>query len=101
MSAMYLLLRNNKQTGPFSLEALLQHHLQGDDLIWIEGQSAGWHYPSEISALKSFVNNVSTETAIPKTKLGKSEQTESQMQPEASNVTKPLSKDLHIYVSLP
>ncbi len=56
MPTTYLLLRNNKETGPFDLDALVQQNLQPHDLIWIEGQSAGWQHPSEINAIKNHLN---------------------------------------------
>jgi hypothetical protein len=52
MHKVYLLLRSNQQTGPYSLEELLQFDLKPYDLIWIEGRSAGWYYPQEIPALQ-------------------------------------------------
>ena len=55
----YRLLRNNKETGPYSLDELLQLSLKPFDLVWVEGQSAGWRYPSEIEILKPYM-----ETAI-------------------------------------
>ncbi len=55
MSKVYLLLRNNKQSGPHSLEELLTLDLKPLDLIWIEGKSFGWSYPAEISLLKPYV----------------------------------------------
>ncbi|HZH64769.1 MAG TPA: hypothetical protein VEY10_07725 [Flavisolibacter sp.] len=51
MQKVYLLLRNNQQTGPFNLEEIIQFDLKPYDLIWIEGKSAGWYYPQEIKAL--------------------------------------------------
>jgi len=50
----YLLLRSNKQTGPFSLEQLIQLGLKPYDLIWAEGKSAAWRYPSELPELKEY-----------------------------------------------
>jgi hypothetical protein len=55
MQKVYLLLRNNKQTGPYSLEELLQLNLKPFDLVWMEGRSAAWQYPSEIPSLKPYV----------------------------------------------
>jgi hypothetical protein len=55
MQKVYLLLRSNKQTGPYSLEELLQLNLKPFDLVWVEGRSAAWQYPSEIPSLKPFV----------------------------------------------
>lgn len=48
MEKVYLLLRNNEQTGPYTIEEMLQQQLLPTDLIWIEGKSATWSYPSEI-----------------------------------------------------
>ncbi|HYF29962.1 MAG TPA: DUF4339 domain-containing protein [Chitinophagaceae bacterium] len=50
----FLLLRNNKQTGPYSAEELQQMGLKAYDLIWVEGKSAAWRYPGEVEELKSF-----------------------------------------------
>ena len=51
---MYLLLRNNKQTGPHSLEELKIMGLKAYDLVWLEGKSAAWRYPCEIDELSAF-----------------------------------------------
>lgn len=77
----FYLLRNNVQTGPYSLEALLKQQLQPLDLIWIDGKSASWQHPSEIQELKN---------AVPA--------------PEASadeNTTNAAKSSSHIYVSMP
>ena len=50
----YLLLRDNKQTGPYSTEELIAKGLKPYDLVWLEGKSAAWRYPSEIQELKPF-----------------------------------------------
>ncbi len=52
MNKCYLLLRNNKETGPFSIAELLQLSLTPKDLVWVQGKSAGWRYPAEIDELK-------------------------------------------------
>lgn len=52
--ATYLLLRNNKETGPLTLQQLLELGLKPYDLVWVESKSAAWRYPSEISELKKF-----------------------------------------------
>lgn len=54
----YLLLRNNKETGPFSLDELLNMGLKPYDLVWIPGKSAAWRYPSEIDELKAYAPEV-------------------------------------------
>ena len=50
----YLLLRDNKQTGPYTAEELAAKGLKAYDLVWLEGKSAAWRYPSEIAELKPF-----------------------------------------------
>lgn len=52
--ASYLLLRNNKESGPYSLEGLIQLGLKPYDLVWVEGRSAAWRYPSEVEDLKFY-----------------------------------------------
>ncbi len=51
---MYLLLRDNKQSGPYSLDDLKVKGLKAYDLVWVEGRSAAWRYPSEVDELKAF-----------------------------------------------
>ena len=55
MKKVYLLLRNNQQTGPYNLEEILQLNLKPFDLVWMEGRSAAWRYPGEIETLKPYV----------------------------------------------
>lgn len=50
----YLLLRNNRESGPYSLEELKQMGLKAYDLVWVENRSYSWKYPSEISELALF-----------------------------------------------
>ncbi len=50
----YLLLRDNKESGPFSLEELVSKGLKAYDLVWANGKSAAWRYPGEIEELKAF-----------------------------------------------
>jgi hypothetical protein len=49
MEKIYLLLRKNQQTGPYTYEELLQQQLVPTDLIWVEGKSAVWLIPSELN----------------------------------------------------
>lgn len=55
MQKVYLLLRNNQQSGPYSLEEILQLNLKPFDLVWMEGRSAAWRYPGEIETLRPYV----------------------------------------------
>jgi hypothetical protein len=50
----YLLLRNNKESGPYSIDDLARLGLKAYDLVWVQGKSAAWRYPSEIDELKAF-----------------------------------------------
>ena len=49
--ATYLLLRNNKESGPLSFDELIKIGLKPYDLVWVNGRSAAWRYPSEIKEL--------------------------------------------------
>ncbi|QEC65918.1 DUF4339 domain-containing protein [Panacibacter ginsenosidivorans] len=51
----YRLLRDNKETGPYAAEELIQMGLKKYDLVWVEGRSAAWRYPCEIEAFKPYV----------------------------------------------
>ena len=50
----YLLLRDNKESGPYLLDDLVRLGLKPYDLVWIEGKSAAWRYPSEVNELKPY-----------------------------------------------
>ena len=50
----YLLLRDNKQSGPYTFEEIRTKGLKAYDLVWIEGKSAAWRYPCEIEELSAF-----------------------------------------------
>lgn len=50
----YKLLRSNKESGPYSLDDLVTLGLKPYDLIWVDGRSAAWRYPSEVPELKDF-----------------------------------------------
>ncbi|GAA4345426.1 hypothetical protein [Flaviaesturariibacter amylovorans] len=52
MSDRFYLLRNNRETGPFTLDELLQQCLLAGDLVWVEGKSQNWEYPSEVPVVR-------------------------------------------------
>src|SRR5690349_3275647 len=52
----YLLLRDNKESGPHTLEEMIAKQLKQHDLIWVEGRSAAWRYPEELEEFKKHVN---------------------------------------------
>jgi hypothetical protein len=63
MARVYLLLRNNQETGPWSLEELVSLELKPHDLVWVEGRSAAWCYPTEIESLKHIFPVQKTESS--------------------------------------
>ena len=65
MQKIYRILRDNKERGPLSLEELLELKLKKYDLIWIDGRSAGWRYPSEIEALKPYLEDQVPQNSHP------------------------------------
>jgi hypothetical protein len=81
----YLLLRDNKQSGPYSVQELAKHGLKPYDLVWLEGKSAAWRYPSEIEELKPFAPVVEEQ---PFDRFYKKQETKSE---------EPIAKD-HTYV---
>jgi hypothetical protein len=50
----YLLLRDNKQSGPYTVPELIEKGIKAYDLVWLDGKSAAWRYPSEIDELKAY-----------------------------------------------
>ncbi len=52
----YLLLRDNIQSGPYSLEELKLAGIRSTDMLWIEGRSSEWRYVDEIQELQAFVD---------------------------------------------
>lgn len=50
----YLLLRNNKESGPFTIDEIKGMSLKAYDLLWVVGKSAAWRYPGEIAEIKAF-----------------------------------------------
>ena len=107
MHKVYLLLRNNKQLGPFTLDELLQHQLKPFDLVWVEGKSAGWRYPSEVEAIKPFLSE--DQIAIePEKKIVEKASVTSEVHPipeKPVQVTAPVpltgAKPKKVYIRLP
>lgn len=55
---LFYLLRNNHESGPFSLKELRNHPLYTTDLLWIDGESTQWAHPNSIPALANVVLQV-------------------------------------------
>ena len=56
MERVYHLLRDNVKHGPYTIDELIQHKLDKNDLIWVEGKTLAWAYPSEIEELQKMFN---------------------------------------------
>lgn len=69
MERIYLLLRNNRQSGPFTLGELLQHQVLPSDMIWVEGKSTAWTYLSELE-LTPFAKTAETTDQTNEVKVG-------------------------------
>ena len=59
----YILLRDNKETGPLSFDDILARGLKSTDLVWVEGQSVCWLNPDQIAELREFVGVLATPVA--------------------------------------
>jgi hypothetical protein len=64
MQKVYLLLRNNRQSGPYTIDQLWQQQLRPTDMVWIEGQSTAWSYVSELE-LKPSISSTAGTSSIP------------------------------------
>jgi len=57
----YRLLRNNKESGPYTAAQLISMGLKAYDLIWNEGKSAAWLYPGELPEFKPYAPEVTEQ----------------------------------------
>src|SRR5688500_7729877 len=53
----YILLRDNKESQPYTITDLKSLGLKSSDLIWVEGQSVFWQHPNQIKELRPFVDS--------------------------------------------
>lgn len=60
----YRLLRNNSESGPYTQQDLINLGLKEYDLIWMEGKSSSWKYPSEIEGLKAYAPPVTEDLYV-------------------------------------
>jgi hypothetical protein len=98
----YLLLRDNKQTGPYTAQELAEKGLKPYDLVWLEGRSAAWRYPGEIDELKSFAPGVEEQ---PYDRFYKKQDAQAE-KANAAQESQPVNKQVeinskHIYVTMP
>ena len=89
----YLLLRSNKQSGPYSLQQLVSFGFKPYDLVWVEGKSAAWRYPSEVEGLKAY--SPATEEQPYDRFYKKTEE-----KPQEKQISKPAQQQQEIYVPL-
>ena len=52
-------MRDNRQSGPYTLEQLKSLSLEPNDLVWVQGRSENWTYAGEIEELKDIVGTES------------------------------------------
>ena len=67
MNNTYILLRNNSESTPLSLEDLKRIGLLPTDLLWVECQSVCWQQPQEIPELKQLLNRAAQPAIKPAT----------------------------------
>ena len=48
MQPKYYLLRNNQESGPYTIDELLLQRLTSTDLVWVQGRTNAWCAPSEL-----------------------------------------------------
>ena len=109
----YLLLRNNKESGPFTFQQIQEINLKPYDLIWVDGKSAAWRYASEINELKDFAPQIEEQPydrfykKVPENKEKHffEEVEEKTMKAEKlfinENTKRPVMPSSKVYVSLP
>src|SRR5689334_11143254 len=103
----YLLLRDNKQTGPYTAQELAEKGIKPYDLVWLEGRSAAWRYPGEIEELKPFAPVVEEQPYDRFYKKQDSgQQTEQTATASQVQESQPIAKQLeqtskHIHVIMP
>lgn len=69
----YFLLRDNKQSGPYSLEQLKSLDLKTTDLLWKEGSSALWRNPHELDELVPFLDAINETKQVLELRLPEEE----------------------------
>jgi hypothetical protein len=98
MQKVYLLLRNNQQSGPYELDELLQLQLKPFDLIWVNGRSAAWQYPGEIQALQPYMP-ITPHSDLPYQPIATAAMERQQAQVTKSTET--IQEQKKVFVSMP
>ena len=63
MEKVYFLLRNNAQTGPYTLQQLQSQQLKPSDLIWKEGESHCWRSVKELGGPEKWIHQLQQSEA--------------------------------------
>ncbi len=80
----YRLLRNNKEQGPFTADELIQKNLKPFDLIWADGRSAAWSYPTEMAEFKMYVPDADKKVIVSNIKVSPATQISASVQAAVS-----------------
>ncbi|MBL0307305.1 MAG: hypothetical protein IPQ25_15120 [Chitinophagaceae bacterium] len=96
MNNTYILLRNNSESTPLSLEDLKRIGLLPTDLLWVECQSVCWQKPQEIPELKQLL----TLAPQPSIKPATDEQPEKYAPPVETETAAATHKN-RVHVELP
>lgn len=95
----YLLLRDNKQSGPFTVPEIISFGIKPYDLVWLEGKSAAWRYPSEVEELKSYAPAVEEQ---PFDRFYKTREAIINQSPyEPKPIEKPVVSNKKVYINFP
>jgi len=100
----YRLLRDNKESGPYSATDLQVMGFKPYDLIWQEGKSAAWRYPGEVDELKSFAPAVEEQPFdrfYKKPEASKAPVSQYAPKPEVISEPRTQIQKGHIVVSMP
>ncbi len=89
MQQSYRLLRDNKESGPFELEDLVQIGLKPLDLIWVEGQSNNWCPAHEFEKSISLEKSPEQEAQVNLPSL------------ESTSIEASLAKEPIVYIRFP
>lgn len=66
MEKTFILLRNHKQQGPYTLAQMAELGLQANELVYVENNVAGWRCAGEIDVLKPYIS-LTEEGEVPPT----------------------------------
>ncbi len=103
----YLLLRDNKQSGPFTVPEIIAFGIKPYDLVWLEGKSAAWRYPSEVEELKSHAPTVEEQPFDRFYKTREAIMSQSPYEPKpveepvVSNIEEPVVSTKKVYINFP